>query len=161
MNWPSEYRNFAHFTEYEWVSRVQTLLALYWKKTVGRNPKICVFSAEDGGQGPETSFYLTNTRRSAESRNLIILHWTRDGWQSPKTSCLHSTRTGDQSEETLNPLLNTRRWSESRTLAFFTEQKIMDLVQETSPLTIAHNTQLDILTTKLQTDVLLCSLHFG
>ena len=41
-----------------------------------------------------------------------ISYWTRDGWQSPKTSCLYSTRTGDQSEETLN-LYKTRDGGQS------------------------------------------------
>jgi len=118
-----------------------------------------LFSAEDGGQGPETLFYLSNTRRSAESRNLIFFTELEPADRVQKRPVLYSTRTGDQNDETLNPLLNTRRLSESRNLAFFTGQKVMDLVQETSPLTTAHNTKLDIL--KLQTDVLLRSLHFG
>lgn len=87
-----------------------------------------LFSAEDCGHGPETLFHLSNTRRSAESRNLMFFIELEMVDRVQKFPAIYSTRTVDQSEETLNPLLNTKRWSESRNSVFYTEQKIMDLV---------------------------------
>ena len=120
-NWQSEYRNFAHFIEYERMSKFQKPLALYWTKDGRQNS--CFFSRRLW-TGSRNFILVVEHEKFGWVQKLNILYWTRDGWQSPKTSC---------------PLFNTNRWSEWRNFESFIKHKTMVRVQKLGVLYWAEN----------------------
>jgi hypothetical protein len=132
-------RNIFFCIEHELAVRIQKLstLHLIWeseqspetfgcllnKRWQSELQRFLLFSAEDGGQGPEISFYLSNTRKSVESRNLISVMNSRrliefknflsflQHEPAIRVKKLYWTRDGGQSPETRRSLLNRKLWT--------------------------------------------------